>query len=128
MSFLDKVIGAVAPPESDEHRLEVRAQTRVETTPGDWLSLVLDHHDQIEAAFALVKTAEGAASRVEAQRQLAVLLIGHAGAEETVLYPEMVDSGHKAHATAAYEEQAMAKVQMALLEKIDPTSQDYLDK
>lgn len=128
MSFLDKVIGAVTPPESDEHRLKVRAQTRAETQQGDWLALILDHHDQIEAAFAAVKAAPGGAARVDAQKQLAIALVGHAGAEETVLYPEMVDSGHKAHATAAYEEQAMAKVQMALLEKIDPSSQDYLDK
>jgi hypothetical protein len=28
----------------------------------------------------------------------------------------------------AYEEQAMAKIQMALLDKIEPMTQDYLDK
>lgn len=128
MSFLDKIIGAITPPESDEHRLKVRAETRVETTPGDWLSLILDHHDAIEDAFAAVKAAPDAAGRRSAQKRLAVLLLGHSNAEEAVLYPEMADSGHKSHASMAYEEQAMAKVQMALLDKIDPMSQDYLDK
>jgi hypothetical protein len=128
MSFLDKIIGSITPPESDEHRLQVRAETRVETTPGDWLSLVLDHHDSIETAFAAVKAASDAADRRKAQRHLAILLTGHSNAEETVLYPEMADSGHKSHASMAYEEQAMTKVQLALLDKIDPMSQDYLDK
>lgn len=128
MSFLDKIIGSITPPESDEHRLQVRAETRVETTPGDWLSLVLDHHDSIEAAFAQVKAAPDAASRRAAQRHLAILLTGHSNAEETVLYPEMADSGHKSHASMAYEEQAMTKVQLALLDKIEPMTQDYLDK
>lgn len=32
------------------------------------------------------------------------------------------------HASFAYEEQAMIKVQFAPLDKLDPMSQDYLDK
>jgi hemerythrin superfamily protein len=128
MSFLDKIIGSVTPPESDETRLEARQRARAEARPGDWLSLILDHHDQIEAAFAAVKTANDPASRRQAEKSLAVLLTGHSIAEEAVLYPEMADSGHKTHAAMAYEEQSMAKVQLALLEKIDPMTQDYLDK
>jgi hemerythrin-like domain-containing protein len=128
MSFLDRIIGAITPPETDEHRMQVRAETRAETTPGDWLSLILDHHDQIEEAFAAVKAAPDATSRKSAQKQLALILTGHANAEEAVLYPEMADSGHKAHASMAYEEQAMTKVQLALLDKIEPMTQDYLDK
>ncbi|USI74956.1 hemerythrin domain-containing protein [Sphingomonas morindae] len=128
MAFLDKIIGAATPPESDEHRLRVRAETRVETVPGDWLSLILDHHDAIEQAFEAVRIADDAHTRRAAQRRLAVLLTGHSIAEEAVLYPEMADSGHKSHAGVAYEEQSMAKVQLALLDKIEPMSQDYLDK
>ncbi len=128
MSFLDKVIGAVTPPESDETRLGARRAARVEARPGDWLSLILDHHDQIEEAFAAVKAAPDAGSRRAAQKLLAVRLTGHANAEETVLYPEMADSGHKSHAGMAYEEQAMAKIQMALLDKIERMTQDDLDK
>jgi hemerythrin-like domain-containing protein len=128
MSFLDKIVGAVTPPESDQTRFETRQRARAEARPGDWLSLILDHHDQIEAAFAAVKAAPDASGRRAAQKQLAVVLTGHSIAEEAVLYPEMADSGHKAHASMAYEEQSMAKVQMALLEKLDPMSQDFLDK
>ena len=128
MSFLDKIIGSVTPPESDDTRLKARQQARAETQPGDWLALILDHHDQIEAAFAVVKAAPDASSRRQAERNLAVLLTGHSIAEEAVLYPEMADSGHKTHAAMAYEEQSMAKVQLALLEKIEPMTQDYLDK
>lgn len=128
MSLLDKIIGAVTPPESDEHRFRVRAETRAETTPGDWLWLILDHHDQIEVAFADVKAASNATARRAAQKELAILLTGHSIAEEAVLYPEMADSGHKSHAAMAYEEQSMAKIQLALLEKIEPMTQDYLDK
>jgi hypothetical protein len=45
-----------------------------------------------------------------------------------VLYPALANEGEKAHAGLAYEEQAMAKVEMALLEKLEPLSQDYIDK
>jgi hemerythrin-like domain-containing protein len=128
MSFVDKIIGSLTPPESDETRFQARARARAETVPGDWLALLLDHHDQIEAAFDAVKQAQDASSRRQEQKRLAVLLTGHSSAEESVIYPEMVDTGHKTHASMAYEEQAMAKIQMALLDKIEPMTQDYLDK
>ena len=128
MSFLDKVIAAVTPPESEETRLEARARARAEATAGGWFALVIDHHERIEQAFAAVKSAAGAEARRDAQQRLAVLLTGHSNAEESVLYPALADSGHKTHAGMAYEEQAMTKIQMALLENLDPLSHDYLDK
>jgi hypothetical protein len=128
MSFLDKVVAAVTPPESEETRMQARARARAEAVEGGWFALVLDQHDQIEDAFAAVKLAEDAQTRRSAERRLNLLLTGHSNAEETVLYPEMADAGHKTHAGMAYEEQAMTKIQLALLEKMDPLSQDYLDK
>lgn len=128
MSFLDKIIAAVTPPESDETRMEARAEARRLARPGDWLSQIIDHHDQIEAAFAAVKSAPDATTQRAAQKKLAVILTGHANAEEAVLYPALVDDGHKAHAGLAYEEQAAAKIEMALLEGLTPMTQDYLDK
>lgn len=128
MSFFDKIVAAVTPPESDETRLEARANARRIAQPGDWLSQVLDHHDQIEAAFAAVKAASDPAAQRAEQKKLAVILTGHSNAEESVLYPALVDDGHKTHAGLAYEEQAAAKIQMALLEKIEPLTQDYFDK
>jgi hemerythrin superfamily protein len=128
MSILDKVVAAVTPPESDAERAEARAKARDAATDGDWLSLVLDHHEQIEAAFAAVKATTDAASRLEAQQRLAVILTGHSIAEEAVIYPALVKADETAHSTKAYTEQSAAKVQMGLLEDLDPMSQDYLDK
>jgi hypothetical protein len=128
MSILDKVVAAVTPPESDEARAEARAKAQSSASPGDWLSMVLEHHRQIEAAFAAVKAATTAATRVYAQKELAVLLMGHSIAEEAVLYPALVAADEKSHATKAYTEQSAAKTQMGLLETLPPMSQDYLDK
>ncbi len=128
MSFFDKVVAAITPPESDETRLEARAHARTLASPGDWLSQVLDHHELIEEAFAAVKFASDASAQRAAQKDLGVILTGHSNAEEAVLYPALANGGEKSHAGLAYEEQAAAKVQMALLEKLEPLTQDYLDK
>jgi len=128
MSILDKVVAAVTPPESDEQRAEARAKARNAATDGDWLSLVLEHHTQIEAAFVAVKAAADAAGRIDAQKRLALLLTGHSIAEEAVIYPALVTANEEAHSTKAYTEQSAAKVQMGLLENLDPMSQEYLDK
>ena len=128
MSMLDKVVAAVTPPESDEARAEARAKAESAASSGDWLSMVLEHHVQIETAFGAVKAATTAAARVSAQKELAVLLTGHSIAEEAVLYPALVAADEKSHATKAYTEQSAAKTQMGLLETIPPMSQDYLDK
>jgi hypothetical protein len=128
MSILDKVVAAVTPPESEEQRAEARTKACDAATDGDWLSLVLDHHRQIEAAFAAVKATTDAASRVGAQKRLALLLTGHAIAEEAVIYPALFKANEQAHSTKAYTEQSAAKVQMGLLEDIEPMSQEYLDK
>jgi hypothetical protein len=128
MSILDKVVAAVTPPESEDARREARAKAHGAASPGDWLSMVLEHHLQIEHAFADVKTATTAAARMAAQKTLAVILTGHSNAEESVLYPALAGADEKSHATMAYAEQAAAKTQMALLEKLPPMSQDYLDK
>jgi hypothetical protein len=128
MSIINKVVAAVTPPESDKARQEARAKAQAASTSGDWLSLVLQHHQQIEAAFGHVKAATDAATRLAAQKHLAILLTGHSIAEEGVLYPALAGADEKAHATLAYTEQAAAKLEMGLLEKLSPMSQEYLDK
>ena len=50
MSILDKVVAAVAPPESAEAGLKARAKARTSAGKGDWLAMVLDHHEHIESA------------------------------------------------------------------------------
>lgn len=128
MSFLDKLVAAVTPPESDEDRAEARRKAESLAGQADWLSVALQHHRKIESCFELAAHGATAQERTAAAKQLATVLTGHANAEEVVLYPAMTEHGEKAHATMAYEEQAMTKVQMARLEKLDPMSQEWLDK
>jgi hypothetical protein len=128
MSIIDKAIAAVTPPVSDEKRQKAHAEARAAAQPGDWLSQILDHHEEIDQAFAATKAASSADARRAAQKRLGVLLNGHAMAEEAVIYPALAQSGKQGHANTAYTEQAAAKMQLAALETIDPLSQDYLDK
>ena len=60
-------------------------------------------------------------------KQLGRILTGHSIAEEAVLYPMLAQS-HSSHAAHAYQEQAMAKIEMHKLEMIEPMSQEWLDK
>lgn len=128
MSIIDKIVATVTPPESDEARREAREKALAAALPGDWLSLVLEHHQSVEAAFAMVAEATTARDRVAAQKKLATLLTGHSVAEETVLYPALSEAGENSHAVKAYTEQSATKLQLGLLERLDPLSQDYLDK
>ena len=128
MSLFDKVVAAVTPPETNRQRAEARQKAQSAATDGDWLSLILDHHRQIEAAFANVKASMDAPGRLAAQKRLALLLMGHSIAEEAVIYPALVKAAEEGHSTKAYAEQSAAKVQMGLLEDLDPMSQAYADK
>lgn len=128
MSILDRFIAAVTPPESEEDRLEARKQATAAAMPGDWLDLILQHHMDIEDAFLEVEAPPDARARTAALKRLGVLLTGHAIAEEAVIYPALAEDGEKTHAGMGYDEQAMVKVQMALLEKLEPMSRDFTDK
>lgn len=128
MSIIDKIAAAVTPQPTDEKRSEATEAARAAATPGDWLSLVLDHHDQIREAFNAGKLAKGAADRTSAMKALALVLNGHSLAEELVLYPALADADEKAHAAQAYLEQTVAKNQMAELERIPPSQVAWLDK
>ena len=128
MSIIDKVVAAVTPPESEEARAKARAKAEAAARPGDWLSQILDHHRQIEALFAAVNSATTAEARREAQKRLAVILTGHSVAEEAAIYPALAADKQVGHAELAYQEQSAAKMEMGLLERLDPMSQDYLDK
>ena len=128
MSIIDKIVAAVTPPETEEARREARERAMAAAGPGDWLSMVLEHHQDIEAAFTAVKDATTAPAQMAAQKALATLLTGHSVAEEAALYPALSVSGETGHATMAYTEQSAAKLQMGLLERLEPLSQDYMDK
>ena len=128
MSFLDRLAAKVMPPESAEDRAEARRCAERIAESGGWLAAILDHHRQIEQAFAAALGGGDRAERQMACKRLGVLLTGHANAEETVIYPALADAGEKGHTTMAYEEQAMTKVEMALLEKLDPLSREWREK
>lgn len=128
MSVLDKFIAAVTPPESDEARLEARRKAEAAATPGGWLGQILDHHRGIEAQFAAMKAATTPGERAAAQKKLGALLTAHAIAEEAAIYPQMAGHHQVGHAELAYQEQSAAKMEMGLLERLDPMSEDYLDK
>lgn len=128
MSILDKVIATITPPESDEARAKARAKAQAVAKPGDWLSQILDHHKAIEAQFAAVKAASDAETRRSEQYKLGVLLTGHSIAEEAAVYPALAADHQVGHAELAYQEQSAAKMELGLLERLDPMSEDYLDK
>jgi iron-sulfur cluster repair protein YtfE (RIC family) len=128
MSLFDKAIAAVTPPPSAEKRAEARKKARAAAKPGDWLSLILEHHLEVEAAFANAKSAPDGASRRKALEKLGALLNGHSMAEEAVVYPALAQAGEKGHAETAYAEQVGAKMNMAELENLEPMSQAWLDK
>ena len=128
MSVIDKALAAITPQPNEEKRQEATQKAREAAAPGDWLSLALDHHDQIRAAFAEGRNVRSAADRRAAMDRLALVLNGHSLAEEIVLYPAMAQNDHKVQAGVAYSEQTTAKMQMAELENIAPSSDAWLDK
>jgi hypothetical protein len=125
--MIEKIFAAITPAESEQEREEARRKAAAATYPGDWLAMVLAHHAQIEQAFAEVKAAQDAVARLAAHKRLAVLLIGHSDAEESVLYPALARADEKGHAAAAYAEQADAKMDLAELETLPPMSRGYVD-
>jgi hemerythrin superfamily protein len=128
MSVVDKVLAAVTPLEGARERAIARERARSSASPGDWLSLVLDHHVMIESAFAAITYTTDAASRQAALRELSAVLTAHAVAEENVLYPALAHANARGHAELAYEEQAEVKLELALLERIAPMGQVFLDR
>ena len=128
MSFLDKIAASVMPAASDDDRRAARQNAETMARGDDWLGQILQHHRAIEDAFARGLSATGFAERKAALKRLGTLLTGHSNAEEAVIYPAIVEHSGKSHATMAFEEQAMAKVQMAKLEQIDPNSDEWREK
>jgi hemerythrin superfamily protein len=128
MSAIETLLNAVVPKENEHAHREARARAKAVARAGDWLSIILRHHERIEAAFAAVKVATTADAQILAQKRLAVVLTGHANAEESVIYPALVRANGKEPAMMAYSEQASARTEMALLETLVPLSAEYLQR
>jgi len=128
MSVLDKAIAAVTPPESEEARVDARKKAESIATPGSWLAKIIDHHRGIESQFADLKMASTLDARHAALKKLGLLLTAHSIAEEVTVYPAMAANHEVGHAELAYQEQSAAKMEMGLLERLDPMSEDFHDK
>lgn len=128
MSLVDRLAAKIMPPESAEDRANARRTAQSLTNGNDWLGIVLDQHKQIEELFQRALTSGDAGTRKMALKEVQILLTGHANAEEAVLYPALVGHDEKSHATMSYEEHAMARIELAILEKVDPMSEDWREK
>lgn len=127
MSFLDRIASAMMPTASAEDRADARLQFEKLAAGHTFAEDVLRQHLQIEELFAEARSQSGIAAQ-ETVTELAMFLNGHSMAEEAVIYPEVSSHSGKAHAGMAFEEQAMTKVQLAELQKMQPGSQDWLEK
>ena len=128
MSIFAELADALAPSSSAEDKQKARARAQQIAKPGDWFSMIIDHHLKLEDAFAVVKATNDEAGRRDAQKKLGIILTGHANAEESVIYPAMVESGEDRHALHGYTEQAQVKIDMASLGALPAMSQSYNDK
>ncbi|GAA4779607.1 hemerythrin domain-containing protein [Novosphingobium ginsenosidimutans] len=128
MNFFDRLAAAITPEATDEDRINARNEAQALAQDDDWLGSVLDQHEQIETLFAEAALAQPGDDRVAAMKKLGQLLTAHSMAEEVVLYPAIARIGEKGDATMAYEEQSMAKVEMAGLEQLDPESDEWAQK
>ena len=128
MSIIDKVVAAVTPPESEEARAEARAKAESLAQAGDWLYQILDHHRGIQAQFAVLEHAANPSEIRAELKQLGLLLAGHSIAEEMAIYPAMAGEHQPGHAELAYQEQSAAKMELGLLEGLDPLSENFRNK
>jgi hemerythrin superfamily protein len=132
MSWLDKIGSTIFPLASDEKRAEARRKAEELARTSPWLAQIVAHHKAIEQCFADAFAATDADSRRHAMKELARLNTGHSIAEEVTIYPALVEYngmlGGKVQAALAYEEQQMTKIQQAMLEKLDPMSEEWRAK
>lgn len=127
MSFIDRIAATLAPSASEEERRERRIGFEKMAEGQLFAEDILRQHKQIEQLFAQARSASGPAAQA-AVTELSLLLNAHAMAEEAVIYPEVSENSGKTHAGMAYEEHAMTKVQLAELKKLEPGSEQWIEK
>jgi hypothetical protein len=128
MNAFDKIVSSVTPPESEEKRAQAHQKARAAARPGDWLSMILDHHEGLVSVFDEIRACDTPEGRHAGLRKFERLFAGHAIAEEMVVYPAQSLADEKMSADMGYTEQTAAKMQIAALEVMDPMSQPFLDK
>jgi F0F1-type ATP synthase delta subunit len=132
MSWLDKIGSTIFPLASEEKRAEARRKAEELARDNQWLAQIVAHHKAIEQCFADALGATSREARQHAMKELARLNTGHSIAEEVTVYPLLVQHngviGGKIQATLAYEEQQMTKIQQAMLEQLDPMTEEWREK
>jgi hemerythrin superfamily protein len=127
MSFLDRIAAALTPAASDEERAEARTHLEQLAAGEMFAQDIVRQHKEIEQLFGQARAGVGPAAQA-AVRDLALLLNAHSMAEEAVVYPEISHNSSKAHASMAFEEHAMTKVQLAELQKMQPGTDEFREK
>lgn len=108
-------------------RVATASDEAASTLSAGWLDTALMHHSQIRSTFARALAAPAGGGRLTALKGLATLLNGHSLAEEIVLYPVLAISSADETDTL-YTEQSHAKIEMAMLEQLDPGSDAWAAK
>jgi hypothetical protein len=128
MTISDKLMATLKGMTSERERQQARSRAQAEAGANDWLSMAVDQHIQVEAAFSALMQSGDAVSKRRAERHLRLLSTAHANAEESVLYPALAHAHERSQATASYSEHALYKMNLGELEFLDPMSRDYADK
>ncbi len=132
MSWIDKIGSTVFPLASTEKRAEARRKAEQLGRSHQWLAQIVAHHKALEQAVEDALAATDLDTRRRAMKEVARLNTGHSIAEEVTVYPALIEHngalGGKVQAALTYEEQQMTKIQQAMLEELDPMSQEWRAK
>lgn len=128
MSFLDTIASAVAPAASDESRAEARRKAKALGTREPWVRMIVEQHERIESLFEQARAERSPDGRRRALKALMAELTGHSSAEETIVYPIVSEDAGVTEAGMAYQQHAMTKVNLSKLERIDPVSEEWMEK
>ncbi len=94
--------------------------------PDNVVQLLLEDHRSVERMFAAFENADPA-ERASLFWELTNELVRHEVAEEVVIYPALREvRGGDAVARARIEEQSEAESQLNRMEKLDPTSPEFM--
>ncbi|MGB3807152.1 MAG: hemerythrin domain-containing protein [Erythrobacter sp.] len=128
MSFLDTIASSLAPAASAEDRAEARRKIKGLAANETWLRMIVEQHERIEALLEKARTGPDAQVRRDALKDLMTELTGHSNAEEVIVYPIVSEDAGKTEAAIAYQQHAMTKVNLSKLERMDPATEDWMEK
>ena len=94
----------------------------------DIIDLITDDHDEVRSLMTRIETADPD-QRGELFQTLVAELARHEAAEEAIVHPTLRDDtpGGQSIAQGVLEEENEAEDQLAKMEKLDPTSREFMD-